>query len=186
MTIRSFLSIASLTSALVFLAACGGGDDAATPAPTPDPVAEATPEPTPEPTPEATPEPEPESAFSAQLTEMLAAVSADDKARTNPKKGDAAAIEAGKEEFGSVCLPCHGPKGAGDGPASRALNPRPSDLTDAARAGKLTDGDRFAIMKNGVPGTAMQAFGAALSDDQIWEILAYVSSLSEGAGAAGE
>ena len=33
-------------------------------------------------------------------------------------------------------------------------------------------------MKGGIPDTAMQAFGAAMSDKQIWEILAYVETLA--------
>jgi mono/diheme cytochrome c family protein len=164
--------LATLAAASLFIG-CPDGEEAATPAPTPEATPEATPEPTPEPTPEATPE----AAFSSQLTEFLATVSADDKAKTNPKLGDEAAIAACKGEYNSVCFACHGKTGQGDGPAAGALTPRPGNLADPVLNAKLTDGDRFAIMKTGVAGTAMQAFGAALSDDQIWSILAYVATL---------
>ncbi len=41
----------------------------------------------------------------------------------------------------------------------------------------MPPGVQFKVMKNGIKGTSMQAFGAALSDDQIWEILAFVETL---------
>jgi mono/diheme cytochrome c family protein len=183
MTWKPYRTLLATTAALSLFIGCGGGDEAAAPAPTPEPVADATPEEAPEATPEATPEEAAEGNLSTQLTEFLASVTPEDKAKTNPKAGDAAAIEAGKGEFMSVCFACHGKEGKGDGPAAGALNPKPGDLTDAAMNAKITDGDRFAIMKNGIPGTAMQAFGAALSDDQIWSLLAYVSTLGASADA---
>ncbi|MCO4768497.1 MAG: c-type cytochrome, partial [Deltaproteobacteria bacterium] len=143
---------------------------------------EATPEATPEPTPEATPEatPEPASAeveLSEPLTKFLAGLSDSDKSTANPKAGDAAAIKKGGEEYASSCKQCHGAEGKGDGPVASRFKPPASDLTHAGRAGAISAGANFQIMKQGIPGTAMQAFGAAMSDDQIWGILAYTASL---------
>ena len=166
------ISLAIGALGLGLLAGCGGGSTEATPAPTP----EATPAPTPEPTPEAAPA-QPAGQMSETLKSYLATVSDADKARTNPKSGDAAAIEAGKTEFASTCMPCHGAAGKGDGPAAAALNPKPADLADGALNSQITSGQRFAILKNGIPNTGMQPFGAALSDDKVWEIIAYSESL---------
>ena len=175
-------TLLSASLAALLLSACGG-DEAAEPTPAPEPTPEATPEPTPEPTPEATPEEvegdgDGEAAeLSEPLTKFLATLSDEQKAQENPKSGDADAIAKGKEQYGSMCRQCHGTAGAGDGPVAKRFTPPASDLTDPARAAAISDGANFQIMKQGIPGTAMQAFGAAMSDDQIWQILAYTSSL---------
>lgn len=51
--------------------------------------------------------------------------------------GDAAA--AAMEVFSSRCTPCHGPKGAGDGPASAGLTPKPASFASAEWQAKVTD-----------------------------------------------
>ena len=178
-----WLSVAIAALALPLLGACGpddGGEDA-----TPEPTS--TPEPTPEPTPEATPEqtPEPEASGDAErkarIDAYLATFEAADRAKANPLSGDADAIAKGKEEFDSTCFPCHGREGKGDGPAAAAMGIKPVDHTDPVRGAEITDGERFLIMKHGIPETAMQPFGAALSDDQVWRILAYVETLKTSA-----
>lgn len=175
---RTILRPFSATLLALGLAACGGGEEAQ---PTPAPTPEATPAPTPEPTPEATP------AAAGQLSETLKSylgtISEADKARTNPKAGDAKALADGKAQFDSLCMPCHGTSGKGDGPAAAALKPAPADLTDGAISAQITSGQRFAILKNGIPNTAMQAFGAALSDDIVWSLVAYTESLIAAAPA---
>lgn len=174
-------TLLSASLAALLLSACGG-DEAAEPTPAPEATPEATPEPTPEPTPEATPE-EAETVegempeLSEPLTNFLATLSDEQKSQENPKAGNADAIAKGKEQYGSMCRQCHGTAGAGDGPVAKRFTPPASDLTDPARAGAISDGANFQIMKQGIPGTAMQAFGAAMSDDQIWQILAYTGSL---------
>ncbi len=183
---RRILSVAFLCAAFAF-AGCSGSEPTPAPSPEPEATPEAPPEATPEPTPEATPEPEAASGEASQhLTDFLATLSEADRARKNPKSGNAEAIKKGGEEFQSVCIACHGSTGKGDGPAAKALPVPVGDLTSAAFMGQLSSGDLMAIMKNGVPGTPMQAFGAALSDDQIWTLLAYVETLSKPADAAAE
>ncbi len=179
MTTRVLLSLAA--AAALSLSACGG--DAPAPVATPQPTPEATPEPTPEATPEPTPEPTPASTeFSDAFKAFMETVKDADRARTNPKSGDAEAIKVGGEEFQSTCFPCHGRTGEGDGPAARAMGITPADLSSAGFAERVPAGVQFKVMKNGVKGTSMQAFGAALSDDQIWQILAFVETLAQPAG----
>jgi mono/diheme cytochrome c family protein len=43
------------------------------------------------------------------------------------------------EIFTQRCTPCHGPQGAGDGPASASLTPKPRNFTDAAWQTEVTD-----------------------------------------------
>jgi len=46
--------------------------------------------------------------------------------------------EAG-EVFASRCSTCHGPRGAGDGPASAGLTPPPRNFQDKAWQGEVSD-----------------------------------------------
>ena len=115
--------------------------------------------------------------LSDALTSLLAGLPAADRAKTNPLSGQQEAITAGRSEYMSMCFVCHGAAGKGDGPAAAATPTTPSNLSDPARAGLLSDGDRFAVMRNGIPGTSMPASGANLNDDQVWRILSYVETL---------
>ncbi len=60
----------------------------------------------------------------------------------------AAAVEAppaadpandARRAFTSKCVVCHGDHGAGDGPGSAALNPKPRAFSDGAWQGSVTD-----------------------------------------------
>jgi mono/diheme cytochrome c family protein len=62
--------------------------------------------------------------------------------------GDEAA-EAAKQIFGSRCFTCHGAEGAGDGPGSAALNPKPRDFRDAAWQDSVSDDHIANIIKMG-------------------------------------
>ena len=41
--------------------------------------------------------------------------------------------------FGLRCMPCHGAGGAGDGPASNGLTPKPANFTSPEWQAKVTD-----------------------------------------------
>ena len=62
---------------------------------------------------------------------------------TAPKAAAASVTpEAAKEAaeiFATRCTPCHGPNGAGDGPASAGLTPPPRNLQDKAWQSSVTD-----------------------------------------------
>jgi putative heme-binding domain-containing protein len=81
---------------------------------------------------------------------------------------------AGGKLFQGHCAACHGPDGSG-GSAG------PSLITGSFRHGSSDDAVFQSIAK-GIPGTAMPAF--ALDGRQIWQLVAYVRSLSIGKGAA--
>ena len=92
---------------------------------------------------------------------------------TSPLGPDAAA--AGAEIYKVNCESCHGPKGYGDGPAGAALDPTPKNLTE------LTPlvGDDFLYWRvnTGKEGTSMVAWKGVLTDEQIWQVVAYVRIL---------
>lgn len=88
---------------------------------------------------------------------------------------------SGREIYVNTCLRCHGI----DGKGSLAINliPPPADLTSPAVQNRL-DGTLFRRIHEGKPNTAMGAWKYSLSDDEIWDVLAYVRTLGANVGAA--
>ncbi|CAG1769936.1 cytochrome c-L [uncultured bacterium] len=105
----------------------------------------------------------------------------DFKDKKNPFAGKDDAIKAGGELFKVNCVPCHGPEADGNCDAGKALTPPAGNLRLADLAA-LPDGYFFwRVSKGGaganVAGSAMQAFEATLSEDQRWQLIAYLRSL---------
>jgi cytochrome c oxidase cbb3-type subunit III len=93
----------------------------------------------------------------------------------------AADAEQGKKLYGQFCVSCHGQSGKGDGAAAAALNPKPRDHTDKELMGKMSDDDMLKVIKNGGASVGksplMPPWGAALKDDQIKDVIAYIRTL---------
>lgn len=66
----------------------------------------------------------------------------------NPLAKSDKVIAQAKKVFETNCLPCHGPKGLGDGPAAAALPVKPANWTSAATQ-SMTDGEIFWKITNG-------------------------------------
>ncbi|MGE5219185.1 MAG: c-type cytochrome [Chloroflexota bacterium] len=94
-------------------------------------------------------------------------------------KGDP---KAGKVKYDANCVGCHGASGKGDGPAAAALNPKPQDHTNGKVMNALSDKYLFDIIKDG--GAAMKkapfmpASNKKLTDQEIWDVVAYIRSLA--------
>jgi len=100
-------------------------------------------------------------------------VPADFAGQTNPLGADAAS--AGAKVFQVNCESCHGPQGYGDGPAGVALDPAPKNLAELqARAG-----DDYLLWRiaSGKEGTSMVAWRGVLTDEQIWQAVAFIRTL---------
>jgi mono/diheme cytochrome c family protein len=89
---------------------------------------------------------------------------------------------AGKALFDSTCVACHGSNGKGDGPAADSLNPKPRDLTNPSYVRSLSDQEIFDVIKGGgwsvKKSPLMPAWGHALKDKEIWNLVAYIRSLA--------
>jgi len=85
--------------------------------------------------------------------------------------------------YAQLCSTCHGPTGAGDGPAAAALNPKPAAHNDPVFMATLTDEVIFNAIKNGGASVGksplMPPWGATLSDEQIRDVLAFVRTLAK-------
>lgn len=107
------------------------------------------------------------------LLMLMAASTRADEIR-NPFSGDPKAAKAGEFEFRINCAFCHGlgARGGGRGP----------DLTRAHKRHGDSDGDLFQNISQGIPGTVMPANGTngqgvGMTDDEIWQIIAYLRSI---------
>ena len=104
------------------------------------------------------------------VSSLAAACYADDQ---NPLAGNPNAAKAGEYEFRINCAMCHGlgARGGGRGP----------DLTRANKKHTHSDGDMFQVISNGITGTAMpgngtNGQGVGMTDEEIWQIIAYIRS----------
>lgn len=71
------------------------------------------------------------------------------------------------ELYAARCAFCHGVKGAGDGVAGDALQPRPTNFTSADYWKGTTDEQVRAAIVSGKPGTGMMPFGQSLKPGEI-------------------
>jgi mono/diheme cytochrome c family protein len=97
-----------------------------------------------------------------------------DKERRNPLALSEANIKAAKPIYGEKCANCHGDTGKGDGSDAMMYDPAPSDLTDAAKMNKLTDGEIYYQITEGRK--PMPSFKKRLTDEQRWQLVLLVRS----------
>lgn len=92
----------------------------------------------------------------------------------NPLANDPKAAKAGEYQFRINCALCHGlgAHGGGRGP----------DLTRAQKKHAHSEAEMFQVISNGIPGTAMPANGTngqgvGMTDEEIWQLIAYIRSV---------
>jgi mono/diheme cytochrome c family protein len=105
----------------------------------------------------------------------------------NPLPKTPETIRQGGALYVERCAGCHDPSGTGHGDAGLALYPSPALLADLIRMPQAVDEYLlWAISEGGAPfGTRMPAFKDALSEEQIWQIIAYMRAGFPTLGAAG-
>jgi copper transport protein len=93
----------------------------------------------------------------------------------NPVFPDQNSITTGRTLFQENCASCHGQRGIP--PKGLDLNPYPLDLT--VHVPQHTDGAIFTFIHDGVPGSAMRAWGKEdlLSEEQIWHLVNFLRTL---------
>jgi cytochrome c oxidase cbb3-type subunit 3 len=83
--------------------------------------------------------------------------------------------------FQELCAVCHGVGGKGDGPSARGLEPKPADFTNCQAMAKDSDEVLLKIIKGGGQSagrsTVMPAWGDALSEQQIRELVKFIRGL---------
>ena len=96
----------------------------------------------------------------------------------NPLPESPEAIAAGRMHFADHCASCHGNDGSGRTEIGRNLYPKPPDMR-TVRTQSLSDGEIFAIIKDGVRLTGMPAWGDAAGHDDAdnWKLVAFIRHL---------
>ncbi|MCK6624925.1 MAG: c-type cytochrome [Anaerolineae bacterium] len=87
-------------------------------------------------------------------------------------------VSDGRALWAENCQPCHGPAGQGDGPASANIPDPLPNMTDPENAWQYVPTENFDVIKNGRIEKLMPPWGNQLSDAQIWDLTAYIWSLS--------
>jgi mono/diheme cytochrome c family protein len=89
----------------------------------------------------------------------------------------------GKKLYETYCVTCHGDKGKGNGPAAQSLPVKPADHTNGTVMNPLSDQFLFDIISKGGgavgKSTFMPAWGSALNEKQIKDIVAHLRSIAE-------
>jgi mono/diheme cytochrome c family protein len=94
----------------------------------------------------------------------------------NPNTCNDATLKDGKKLYTSLCAPCHGDKGKGDGPAAGALTPKPANHTSPAVQAE-SDGSLFWKISEGRG--AMAAYKGQLTEPQRWSLVCFIRSLKK-------
>ncbi len=92
-------------------------------------------------------------------------------------------IARGRQLYLTSCAGCHGQEGKGDG-QQEMINTdgtptRPRDLTRGLFKGYPTSKDLYFRMMAGLPGSPMPSYQYSLTQEEIWDIIHYVQSLSD-------
>lgn len=151
--IAARVALVAIAAALALVAGCGGGTKSGSESP--NTAASNAPAPTPTETTVTTP---PADAGAAPGAGALS--------------GD-----LGTRVFAQRCALCHGPDGHGDGPGSKALNPKPRNFHDQAYMSTRTDAQLLETIHNGKG--AMPKWGGVLSESEITAVLAHVRELGK-------
>lgn len=84
-------------------------------------------------------------------------------------------VQAGAGHYVQHCLQCHGAPGVAPYPLAFGLTPAPANLLSAGRTWRSTE--IFWVIKNGVKMTGMPAWAYRLTDEEVWDIVAFVQAM---------
>lgn len=101
-----------------------------------------------------------------------------------PNPIDQDKLELGKKVYFKRCVWCHGIEGEGDGPSADRLFTRPRNFIQGTFKIRTTDSGELPMdanlidtVKNGLPGSAMPAWGEFLKKAEILAVVQFVKSL---------
>ncbi|HEY1329008.1 MAG TPA: c-type cytochrome [Casimicrobiaceae bacterium] len=89
-----------------------------------------------------------------------------------PALDDAARVASGRSSYARNCVRCHGAPGVAPESFALGMTPSPANLAYAAR--EWPPEQLFWTLKRGLKMTGMPAWAFRLSDDEMWNIVAYL------------
>lgn len=106
------------------------------------------------------------------------AIPAGARSAHNPVASSEEALRGARMHFADHCATCHGNDGSGDTMLGRGLYPKPPDLR-LDETQKLSDGELFWIIENGVRFTGMPAFSTPGSANDSWKLVDFIRHLPQ-------
>ncbi|MDF1826167.1 MAG: cytochrome c [Verrucomicrobiales bacterium] len=91
----------------------------------------------------------------------------------------------GGKLFATHCAVCHGPSGDGDGPGAEGLVDvweeisRPAKLSEPHHKSGDAPTDLYRTIATGLNGTPMIGYAGLLKEDEIWDLVSFIETLSE-------
>lgn len=105
------------------------------------------------------------------------AIPANARKEHNPITPSEETLKDARAHFADHCAACHGNDGGGDTMYGKGLYPKPPDLR-LAETQRLSDGEIFWIIENGVRFTGMPAFGGGHgSRNDSWKLVLFIRHL---------
>ena len=105
-----------------------------------------------------------------------------DRDRKNPLPPSAANLADGRAHFADHCAGCHGNDGRGETEMGQGLYPKAPNMREDDTQ-KLTDGELYSIIKNGVRFTGMPAWGSEepnpQDDEDNWKLVHFIRHLPQ-------
>lgn len=106
------------------------------------------------------------------------AIPADARAQKNPLPSSDENLREARLHFADHCAICHANDGGGDTMIGKGLYPKPPDLKlDDTQ--KLSDGELFWIIENGVRFTGMPAFSSHGAQKDSWKLVLFIRHLPQ-------
>lgn len=93
-----------------------------------------------------------------------------------PNLEDPKRIRTGLIHYQEMCTTCHGAPGVNISEIGQGLNPDPPELSDI---GRDEPEETFWVVKNGIKMTGMPSFGVTHTDDEIWDIVAFLRRMGK-------
>jgi mono/diheme cytochrome c family protein len=100
--------------------------------------------------------------------------------QSSPPKKTPELLAKGKKLYEQNCMPCHGPKGDGKGPAGVLLKPPPRDFNRPLSQWTYSKGDLkkvFDVISKGIPNTSMVKWDQ-LSEQDRWALVYFVEGFA--------
>lgn len=92
-----------------------------------------------------------------------------------PQMKEESGVQDGFEEYDEMCAMCHGAPGLPESVLYKGLYPKPPKLYENHE--DWTDEELFWIIKNGIKMTGMPAYGPTHTDEEIWNLVAFIKEL---------
>jgi mono/diheme cytochrome c family protein len=97
----------------------------------------------------------------------------------NPIVSSDQTLREARAHFADHCATCHGNDGSGDTMYGKGMYPKPPDLR-LADTQKLSDGELFWIIENGIRFTGMPSFGGGHgSQEDSWKLVLFIRHLPQ-------